>query len=237
VDDDRRRLWRSRLATAATSGEALDAVSAFALLEDYGLRVAMPHPASSAAEAARTADRLGYPVTVKTGEPAVEHKTEAGGVVVGLSDGSSVARVYADMASRLGKHVLVQPQAAAGIELAVGIVRDPLLGPLVLLAAGGTLIELLSRRSVALPPVGHTTAGEMLDALDVSRLLAGVRGAPPADRAAVLDAVVAVSRIAVELGDMLAAVDLNPLIVTAAGAVVVDTLVLPEPAAARASHP
>jgi acyl-CoA synthetase (NDP forming) len=131
--------------------------------------------------------------------------------------------------------VLVQPQAEAGIELAVGIVRDPLLGPLVLLAAGGTLIELLSSRSVALPPVGNAVAGEMLDALDVSRLLSGVRGALPADRAAVLDAVVAVSLIAVELGDVLAAVDLNPLIVTAEGAVVVDTLVLPEGAAARDS--
>jgi acyl-CoA synthetase (NDP forming) len=133
--------------------------------------------------------------------------------------------------------VLVQPQAAAGIELAIGIVRDPLLGPLVLLAAGGTLIELLSSRSVALPPVGRTAADEMLDALDISRLLAGVRGSPPADRAAVLDAVVAVSRIAVELGDLLAAVDLNPLIVTATGAVVVDTLILPEAAAASTSHP
>jgi acyl-CoA synthetase (NDP forming) len=235
VDHGRRRLWRSRLATAAAAGKQLDPVPAFALLQDYGLRVAMPYPASSAADAVRIADRLGYPVTVKTGEPTVEHKTEAGGVVVGLSDGPAVALAYADIAGRLGEHVLVQPQATAGIELAVGIVRDPLLGPLVLLAAGGTLIELLSSRSVALPPVGHTTAGEMLDGLDVSRLLAGVRGAAPADRAAVLDAVVAVSRIAVELGDMLAAVDLNPLIVTAGGAVVVDTLVLPEQATARAS--
>ena len=237
VDHSRERLWRSRLATAAAAGSPLDPVSAFALLEDYGLRVAMPHPASSAADAVRTADRLGYPVTVKTGEPGIEHKTEVDGVRVGLSDGPSVALAYADLAGRLGEHVLVQPQAAAGIELAAGIVRDPLLGPLVLLAAGGTLIELLSSRSVALPPVGHTIAGEMLDTLDVSRLLAGVRGALPADRAAVLDAVVAVSRIAVELGDVLAAVDLNPLIVTASGAVVVDTLVLPEAAATRASRP
>jgi acetate---CoA ligase (ADP-forming) len=235
VDHSRERLWRSRLATAAAAGSPLDPVSAFALLEDYGVRVAMPHPASSAADAVRTADRLGYPVTVKTGEPDVEHKTEVGGVVIGLSDGPSVALAYADLAGRLGERVLVQPQAEAGIELAVGLVRDPLLGPLVLLAAGGTLIELLSSRSVALPPVGHAVAGEMLDALDVSRLLSGVRGALPADRAAVLEAVVAVSRIAVELGDVLAAVDLNPLIVTAGGAVVVDTLVLPEGAAARDS--
>jgi acetate---CoA ligase (ADP-forming) len=77
----------------------------------------------------------------------------------------------------------------------------------------------------------------MLDALEVSRLLAGVRGALPADRAAVLDAVAAVSQIAVELGDVLAAVDLNPLIVTATGAVVVDTLVLPEGAAGGAPFP
>jgi acetate---CoA ligase (ADP-forming) len=237
VDDTRSRSWRSRLAAAAAAGGPLDPVSSFALLEDYGLRVAMPQPVSSAADAVRTADRLGYPVTVKTGEPGVEHKTEAGGVVVGLSDGSSVALAYADLAGRLGERVLVQPQVAAGIELAVGIVRDPLLGPLVLLAAGGTLIELLSSRRVALPPVDPTVAGEMLDALEVSRLLAGVRGALPADRAAVLDAVAAVSQIAVELGDVLAAVDLNPLIVTATGAVVVDTLVLPEGAAGGAPFP
>jgi acetate---CoA ligase (ADP-forming) len=228
VDESRRRRWRSRIASMPSSTEgSLDPVSSFELLEDYGLRVAAPWPVSSAAEAVQVADRLGYPVVLKTGEPRIAHKTDAEGVRTGVSDARTVAAVYADLSARLGTRVLVQPQADPGVELAVGIVRDPLLGPLLLLAAGGTLIELMSSRRVALPPVDRATAERMLSRLDVSRVLEGVRGRPPGDREAVLDAVVAVSSIALELGDVVEAIDLNPLIVTASGAVVVDTLILP----------
>jgi acyl-CoA synthetase (NDP forming) len=225
VDERRRNEWRSRIAAAGVG--PLDPVESFMLLEDYGISVAMPRLAFSGTEAVRLADSLGYPVVVKTGEPGIGHKTEVRGVLTGLADAQAVTAAYDDISSRLGKHVLVQPQAAGGVEVAVGIVQDPLLGPLVLVAAGGTLIELLSSRSVALPPVDHPSSREMLDRLQVSRLLSGVRGQAPSDRRAVEDTVVRVSQIAVELGDVIAALDLNPLIVTPSGAVVVDTLLIP----------
>jgi acetate---CoA ligase (ADP-forming) len=126
--------------------------------------------------------------------------------------------------------VLVQRQVS-GVEVALGIVADPLLGPLVVVAAGGTLVELVSDRAVALPPVSRDGALAMIGSLRLSALLDGFRGAPAADVSALADTVVALGQLAVELGDHLAGLDLNPVVVTPAGsghgALVVDALVLP----------
>ena len=121
----------------------------------------------------------------------------------------------------------VQEQAPAGIEMALGLWRDPLLGPLVLVAAGGTLVELLDQRAVALPPVGPDTARRLVATLRISRVLAGHRGSPAVDVDGLVAAVVAMSALAYELGDQLDAVDVNPLVVHPGGAVAVDALVLP----------
>jgi len=125
--------------------------------------------------------------------------------------------------------VLDQHQVPSGVEFALGIWRDPLLGPLVLVAAGGTLVELLAERAVALPPLDAVTARRLLDGLTVSRLLAGHRGGPVLDLDAAVAAIVAIGQLAHELGDHLDALDLNPLIVGVHGAVAVDALVVPRP--------
>ncbi len=220
VDQARQARWRARIPAG------LDAAAAFELLEDYGLRTARPRRVSSVGEAVATAVQIGYPVVVKTDAPGIDHKSDVGGVVVGLLDATAVGVAATDISARLGQRLLVQPQVGDGVELALGVVRDPLLGPLVLVAAGGTLIELLGRRSVALPPVGQAGAAALLDRLDVEALLAGVRGRPPADRDAVIRAVMSVSQLAVELGDVIEAFDVNPLIVGAGGAVAVDVLIV-----------
>ena len=228
TDDSRRERWRSRLAAVGPSERAaLDPVASFELLEEYGVPTAMPRLASSPADAVRIADSLGYPVVLKTGEPAIVHKSDVGGVVTDLTDAGSVKVVFSDLTARLGPRVLVQRQAEPGTELALGVVRDPLLGPLVLLATGGTLIEVLAKRRVALPPLDVVSAGVMLDGLGIQRLLAGVRGRPPVDRGAVVDALIAVSQLAVELGDLIEAMDVNPLVVSSAGVLAVDALVVP----------
>jgi acyl-CoA synthetase (NDP forming) len=116
--------------------------------------------------------------------------------------------------------------APTGTEVALGIVDDAHLGPLVVFAAGGTLTELVADRSVALPPLDRTRARRMVDATRVARLLAGLRGAAPADVDAVVDAVVAMGILAVELGDRVVALDVNPLIVGPDGAVAVDALIV-----------
>jgi acetate---CoA ligase (ADP-forming) len=123
--------------------------------------------------------------------------------------------------------VLVAAMAGPGVELALGVVADPQFGPLVMVAAGGVLVEVLGDRRFALPPVGHGQARAMLDRLAVRPLLDGVRGAPPADLNAVARAVVDLSVLALDLGDRLAAVDVNPLIAGPDGCVAVDALVVP----------
>ena len=176
-------------------------------------------------EAVAAAETTGYPVVLKTAEDAIHHKTEADGVRLGLGDRVAVATAYDDLATRLGPRVLVQSQLT-GVEVALGIVHDPLLGPLVVVAAGGTLVELVAERAVALPPVDHETAREMVSGLRVARLLDGYRGSAPADLDALVDAVVALGQLAVELGDALEAVDLNPVVVGPDSALVVDALIL-----------
>jgi acetate---CoA ligase (ADP-forming) len=165
---------------------------------------------------------------LKTAEDEIHHKTEADGVRLGLEDRDAVGTAYDDLAARLGPRVLVQNQLT-GVEVALGIVRDPLLGPLVVVAAGGTLVELVAERAVALPPLDRDTALEMVAGLRVARLLDGYRGSPPADVDALVEVVVALGQLAVELGDQLEAADLNPVLVAPAGrgAHVVDALLLP----------
>jgi acetate---CoA ligase (ADP-forming) len=114
-----------------------------------------------------------------------------------------------------------------GVELSLGIVRDAELGPLVVVAAGGVLVELLADRAVALPPLDATAAQRMLDRLRLRPLLDGLRGAPAVDLDAVCAAIVAVSAIAVELGDALDALDINPVLAGPDRCIAVDVLALP----------
>jgi acetate---CoA ligase (ADP-forming) len=163
---------------------------------------------------------------LKTAHPEARHKVDLDGVRLGLADAAAVRAAHADLTARLGDHVTVQPQVPAGVEIALGVHRDPLVGPLVLVAAGGTLVELLDQRAVALPPVDATAARRMVDSLRIADLLDGHRGGPALPVDGVVAALVAVSVLAHELGDHLAAVDVNPLIVHPHGVVAVDALVI-----------
>jgi acyl-CoA synthetase (NDP forming) len=130
------------------------------------------------------------------------------------------------MAHRLGPAVTVQPMIAEGVEISVGVVRDPAFGPLLVVAAGGTLVELLDDRAVALPPLSQPGALRLLGGLRIRALLAGWRGGAPADLMALADVIVAFSSLATELGDAIEAVEANPVIVSADGAVAVDALLV-----------
>jgi hypothetical protein len=154
-----------------------------------------------------------------------------GGVRLGLAGPEQLAAAHADLAGRLGPRVVVARMAEGGVELALGLVRDPQFGPLVMVAAGGVLVEVLRDRRFALAPVDARTARAALDRLAVRPLLDGAGpGARPADLDAVAGAVVALSGLAVDLGDRLAAVDVNPLLAGPDGCVAVDALVVRAPA-------
>jgi acetate---CoA ligase (ADP-forming) len=172
------------------------------------------------------AERVGWPVALKTAAPGVAHKSDIGGVALGLEGPDRLAAAYAELSGRLGPRVLVAAMAGPGVELALGVVHDVQFGPLVMVAAGGVLIEALRDRRFALPPVDQDQALAMLDQLAVRPLLDGVRGAPPADLDAVANAIVNLSDLAVDLGPWLAAVDVNPLIASPSGCVAVDALVI-----------
>ncbi|HTW03310.1 MAG TPA: acetate--CoA ligase family protein [Streptosporangiaceae bacterium] len=214
-----RRERAAALLAAGPSGPPL-----LALLRDYGIATAETTEAASLGAALAAAEAVGYPVVLKTANPAVSHKSDARGVILGIRDPAELARAYADLSARLGPRVLVCQTVPPGPELAVGIARDPDLGPLIVVGAGGVLVELLADRSVALPPVDERTARQMIGELRAARLLAGVRGAPPADLDAVVRAITSVSALAEDLGDKLAALDVNPLICGPDAAVAVDAL-------------
>ena len=219
IDAARRDHWARVLAQGEPDGPVL-----LDLLRAYGIVATRACPAGTADGARAAAAEIGYPVVLKTGQPGIAHKSDAGGVVLGIRDPAGLAAAYAEMAGRLGPRVLVCETAGPGTELALGITRDPGLGPLVVIGAGGLLVEFLADRAVALPPVDAAQALRMLGRLRVAGLLAGVRGQQAADTGAIAGAVVAVSAIARELGDHLEALDINPLICGPGGAVAVDVL-------------
>lgn len=197
----------------------------FDLLADYGVPV-VPTVTADSLEAVRaTAAAIGYPVVMKT--VGVEHKSDVGGVVLDIADDEALHRSYLAIAENLGPSVTVSAMAPPGVEISVGFVRDDAFGPLVVVAAGGTLVELLADRAIACPPVSRRRAGEMIDSLRIRPLLAGWRGGPPADITALTDVVVAFGVMAAELGEEWAAVEANPVIVSPDGAVAVDVLVIP----------
>ena len=167
------------------------------------------------------------PVALKTAAPGVQHKSDVGGVVLDVADAGSLRAAYDDIAARLGPQVVVAAMAPSGVELALGVVRDPQFGPLVLVAAGGVLVEVLHDRRLAFPPLDVPRARDLVDRLRVRPLLDGVRGAPPADVGALVHAVTRLSVLASDLGDRLDALDVNPVIVTSDGCVAVDALVIP----------
>ena len=220
--DEARRRRAAGLLAAATAGGAplLD------LLREYGIRCATAAATDTAGGALTAAEAVGYPVVLKTDEPGIPHKSDARGVILGVSGPGELAVAYADLAHRLGPRVLVCETIPAGVELALGIARDPELGPLIVVGAGGVLVEVLADRAVALPPVDEPTAAQLISELRIASLLHGFRGAAPADLDAIVGAITGLSALACELGDELDALDVNPLICGPAGAVAVDALVI-----------
>jgi acyl-CoA synthetase (NDP forming) len=220
-DHARQQRWTRVITAGAAHGARLED-----LLRDYGIAAARTRAADTSAGALAAAAQLGYPVVLKTGEPGIAHKSDAGGVLLGLRDPDALRAAYQDLATRLGRRVLVCETIPPGPELSLGLARDHELGPLLVVGAGGVLVELLADRAVALPPVSEAQARRMLGTLRVSRLLAGVRGQPPAALDAVTAAITGLSQLAAELGGVLEALDINPLICGPAGAVAVDALAI-----------
>lgn len=215
-------LWKARLATGAT----LDEADSLALLADFGLPVVSSTKVRGLGDALNAAAVCGYPVALKIS--GVAHKSDAGGVVLGVEKPASLIRAWETLTA-LSDELVVQPMAPRGVELALGVVRDELFGPIVVIAAGGVMIEALADRVTALPPIDLETARRLLSDLKIGKLLEGYRGSPARDLDAAAAAIVRMGDLAAHLGHLVESIDLNPLILLESGCVAVDALAVGRP--------
>jgi len=225
--------WRRKLQKVRG---ALSEIEGRHLLAAYGIPGPIEAVATTAEEAVEAAQRIGYPVVLKIISPDILHKTEIGGVRVGLADETAVDIAFHEVMEAARRHhpqarlegVVIQETIPADAgEVILGVLREPDFGPVVVFGSGGVLVELLQDSSLRLPPLSREEALEMIYETRGVRLLQGFRGRPPADIDALADAVVCVSQLAVDLGDLIAALDINPLMVLPKGQGVraVDALV------------
>jgi acetyltransferase len=211
--------------------EWLDPADSKAVLAAFGVPVVRSVPARSAEEAVAVARSVGFPIVMKILSPDIAHKTDVGGVRLGLVDAQSVRSSYAAMMRDVARArpdaevegVLIEPlyRQRHARELMIGVVRDPVFGPAISFGLGGLLVEVIQDRAVALPPLNAFLASDLVRRTRASAALQPLRGAPAADEEAVIDILLQVSDIVCELPNV-GAMDLNPVIVTDAGAIVLD---------------
>ncbi len=213
-----------------TEREAKDALAL------YGVPVVGERLTASADEAVLAAEALGLPVVLKAESPDLPHKTEAGVIHLNLRKAPEVRAAFAEIMATADAivppprvhGVLVQPMVPQGIEMVVGARVDPLFGPLIVVGLGGILVELLKDTALAPAPVSLAEAHALLDQLKGGKLLDGFRNLPRVDRARLADIICRVSEFAADQADLIAELDVNPLICAGARITAVDALIVPK---------
>jgi acyl-CoA synthetase (NDP forming) len=227
-------------ATPATSGQgarqrgALSEWSARQLLEPLGVPFVPAVLAGSADDAAAAAGGYDGPVAVKLVSPDVQHKSDVGGIRLGVEGAANVRRAFEDViasaVARAGgprvEGVQISPMRRGGVELLVGVMRDPQWGLVLAVGLGGVFVEALADVALRLLPVSAADVGEMLGELRGAKVLHGARGEPAVDRAALVDAIRAIADAAWQLGHELACIEVNPLRADHHGAEALDALVV-----------
>jgi len=194
------------------------------ILGHYGIPIVPTVTAEGETAAVEEAARLGYPVALKSADPKLVHKSDVGAVRLSLANEAAVRAAYREIGKALADPqpaVLVQAMASGQVELVAGIVHDPLFGSLVMVGLGGVHTELFADRAFRLVPLTDRDAGRMWRSLRAAPLLTGYRGSPRVNTAAVEDLLLRLGRLAEELPEV-AELDLNPVLVSADGIVVVD---------------
>jgi acetyltransferase len=220
----------------AVGGLVLTEARTKSLLALYGVARPPETLTTSAEEAIQAAARIGGPVAVKVQSPDIIHKTEAGGIALGISGETAVRSAYERvLASATTAYpeaaiegVLVQAMSRPGREIVLGITRGATFGPMLMVGLGGIHVEVLRDVAFAPVPIGREDALALLDGLKGAALLDGVRGALPADRMALAELMVILSHFAADHADLIEEIDLNPVIVHAQGQglTVVDALIV-----------
>jgi acetyltransferase len=232
IIEDARRAGRGTLSLAESK----------ALLAAFHVPVTPSVLARSADQACAAAERVGLPVVMKIDALAITHKSDVGGVRVGLATLDAVRSAFAEVTACAAalrpdaqiSGVTIEPMHGKpfGRELLAGIARDPAFGPVVIFGAGGTLVELIADRRVALPPLNATIARDMIERTRVRRLLGEFRGMPAVDRSAIEHVLLRISELACELPEV-RELDINPLVADEHGALAVDARVVLDTQARR----
>ena len=218
---------------AAATTRLLNEVESKRLLSEAGINTNATELATSRDEAVRLAQQIGHPVALKIASPDVVHKSDAGGVVVGVSGDDAVAAAYDGILAAIGEAqpgarvdgVSVQAMAEPGVEVIIGVSRDPQFGPLLMFGLGGVLVEVLGDVAFRVAPLTERDAAEMVREIKGYPILEGHRGGPPADVAAIERALLDLSRFADERPDV-SEIDLNPIIAHTRGLTAVDARVV-----------
>jgi acyl-CoA synthetase (NDP forming) len=196
------------------------------LLEQAGVRFTEARPATTRAEALEAAAEIGYPIVLKA--LGTLHKSDAGGVAVGLADEAALAAAYDEMAARLAPPMFAIEATAPlheGLELIVGARQDPRFGPVLAVGVGGVYAEIVRDVGAALAPTSEDEAAELMRELRAAPLLSGSRGRPPLDVEAASRAAAALSRVAAEHPEI-AAIEINPLLVLPDGCLGLDARIV-----------
>jgi acyl-CoA synthetase (NDP forming) len=200
----------------------------------YGVPVVPERLTTTEDEALIAAKELGWPVAIKVESPDLPHKTEAGVIRLKLKDEAELREAFRAVMANAKHHapnaringVLVQPMAKPGVEIMVGARIDPLMGPLIVAGLGGVLVELMRDSALALAPITQGEARGLLERLKGRAALEGFRGAPAADMDRLADIIVRLSEFAADQRDLIAELDVNPIIIAGSEAVAVDALIV-----------
>lgn len=216
---------------------AVNEIEAKAVLASAGIAVVEERLEANEDAAVAAAASLGWPVVLKIASAAIAHKSEIGGVIVGVRDEAQAREAFRTLRARAAARapqaridgVLVARMAERGVETIVGVVRDPVFGPVVMFGLGGVFVEAFKDVAFRVAPFGVAEARAMIAEVKGRVLLAGVRGQPPADEAALAAAIAALSAYADRYADVIESIDINPLVVLPAGhgVLALDALIVP----------
>ena len=217
-----------------TDHKVITEESSKGILKKYGVKVPGFALATSADEAAKQAKKLGFPLVMKVVSPQILHKTDVGGVKVGIENVADVKKTFNDMYGRLSKKkgvdvkgiLLEKMVPKGGVELIVGIQNDPQFGPMIMVGLGGVMTEIFKDVAFRMLPITTSDAKSMLNELKGSKLLKGFRGSTPIDASMVAKALVQIGKIGVENADYINSIDFNPVIVYPKSYFVVDAKII-----------
>jgi acetyl-CoA synthetase (ADP-forming) len=206
-----------------------------AVCRDYGIPVTKSELATNEQEAARLAEKIGFPVVLKILSPDIIHKSDVGGVMVNLKDAKEVRDAYQQIMKNVKNHnakakilgILVQEMAPSSTEVIVGAIKDPQFGPALMFGLGGVFVEVLKDVTFRIAPVAADEAREMIGEVKAYPLLKGYRGSAPADIDAIVKIILATSKLVMEHQEV-KELDLNPIMVYEKGAKTVDARIILE---------